>query len=175
LEADVLVIGAGIAGLLLATRLASAGKRVVVLESGGERQEGEIHPLNQVVHLRSIYSGAANGRFRCLGGPSTRWGGAMIPFLATDLADGKWPIAHSDLMAYLPEVERLFALPASSYALRDLTRRVDGQPPSHIARLASWPAFRRRNVATLFDAKLRAETGARSVASRYRHRFHLHT
>jgi choline dehydrogenase-like flavoprotein len=159
LEADVLVVGAGIAGLILATRLASAGKRVVVLESGGERQEGETHPLNDVDHVRTVYSGAANGRFRCLGGTSTRWGGAMIPFLATDLADSKWPIAHTDLMAYLPEVERLFALPPSSYGPTELTCRADGNPPSHIARLASWPAFRRRNVATLLDPKLRAEAG----------------
>ena len=129
LKADVLVVGGGIAGLLLATRLAGADKRVIVLESDGERQEGETNPLNEVVHLRSVYSGAANGRFRCLGGTSTRWGGAMIPFLAADVADGKWPINHADLMAFLREVERLFALPPGRYDLPDLysPRR---QPPA---------------------------------------------
>ena len=39
LEADVLVIGAGIAGLILATRLSQKGLKVVVLESGGRYQE----------------------------------------------------------------------------------------------------------------------------------------
>jgi choline dehydrogenase-like flavoprotein len=159
LEADVLVVGGGIAGLLLATRLASTGKRVVVLESGGMWQEGETHPLNEVVHLRSVYDGAANGRFRCLGGTSTRWGGAMIPFLPADLANGQWPIAHADLVAYLPEVERLFALPPGRYDFPDLTRRDDNSPPSHLARLAKWPAFQRRNVAVLLNAELHAEDG----------------
>jgi choline dehydrogenase-like flavoprotein len=159
LDADVLVVGAGIAGLIIATRLAAAGKRVVVMESGGESQEEETHPLNEVDHLRSAYSGAAHGRFRCLGGTSTRWGGAMIPYLAADLVEGKWPVAHADLMAYLPEAERLFALPHGSYELADLACRADGAPPSHIARLASWPVFQRRNVATLLDARIRAEDG----------------
>jgi choline dehydrogenase-like flavoprotein len=159
LEADVLVVGAGIAGLLVATRLASAGKRVIVLESGGKRQEGETHPLNEVVHLRSVYNGAANGRFRCLGGTSTRWGGAMIPLLAADVADGKWPIDHADLMAYLPSVEDLFALPPGRYDLPDLVRRDDNSPPSHVARLAKWPAFMNRNVSTLLNAKLHSKEG----------------
>jgi choline dehydrogenase-like flavoprotein len=159
LDADVLVVGGGTAGLILATRLARAGKHVIVMESGGERQEGDTHPLNEVEHRRSVYSGAAHGRFRCLGGTSTRWGGAMIPYLAADLLQGKWPIAHGDLMAYLPEAERLFALPEGSYERADLARRVDGNSPSHIARFARWPAFRRRNVATLLDAAIRAGNG----------------
>ena len=154
-----LVVGGGIAGLLLATRLARAGKRVIVFESGGRRQEGETHPLNEVVHLRSVYNGAANGRFRCLGGTSTRWGGAMIPFLAADLAEGKWPINHADLMAYLPEVERLFGLRPGRYDLPDLSRRDDNRPPTHVARLAKWPAFQNRNVAALLNSELQTKDG----------------
>src|SRR5262249_12136956 len=105
LDTDVLVIGAGIAGLLVATRLAKAGRRVIVIESGGMRQDADTHPLNEVVHLRTVYNGARTGRFRCLGGTSSRWGGAMIPLLAADLGDGKWPLQHADLIAYLAEVE----------------------------------------------------------------------
>ena len=48
---DVLVIGGGTVGLLLATRLAAAGRHVVVAESGGMSQSGETHPLNEVVLL----------------------------------------------------------------------------------------------------------------------------
>jgi choline dehydrogenase-like flavoprotein len=158
-EADVLVIGGGIAGLLVATRLARAGKRVIVFESGGAKQEGETHPLNEVAHLRSIYNGAANGRFRCLGGTSTRWGGAMIPMLPADLTGGQWPVDHADLMSYLPEVERLFTLPPGRYDDPDLSRREDGHSSTHLARLAKWPPFRLRNVAALFDADLRASNG----------------
>src|SRR5689334_10290365 len=84
-EAEVLVIGAGIAGLVVATRLAECGLRVVVVESGGRAQETDTHPLNCVEQSGQLYAGAELGRFRCLGGTSTRWGGAMIPLLPEDM------------------------------------------------------------------------------------------
>ena len=68
IEADVLVIGAGIAGLILATRLSRSGLRVAVAESGATHQTPETHPLNEVVQTGQIYGGADAGRFRCLGG-----------------------------------------------------------------------------------------------------------
>jgi choline dehydrogenase-like flavoprotein len=162
LDADILVIGAGVAGLLIATRLAERGKRVVVLESGGEHQAEETHPLNEVVHLRSVYDGAENGRFRCIGGTSTRWGGAMIPFLKADLeetGDRAWPLAHAELLAYRRDVERLFGLPDGPYEAPELAVAVDGRPPNYVARLASWPSFARRNVAALLDERIRSPSG----------------
>ncbi len=159
--ADVHVVGAGIAGLLVATRLRRRGLRVVVTESGGRRQDGETHPLNEVVHLRSVYRGAEHGRARCLGGTSTLWGGAMIPFLAADMAeegDG-WPVSRAELIRYLPEIEAMFGLAAGPYEAPDLAPTLDGSPPTYIPRLAKWPAFKRRNVAMLLDPALRAEDG----------------
>ena len=107
---DVTVIGAGIAGLLVASQLRKAGRKVVVLESGGRKQEEETHPLNEVVHTAQIYSGAENGRFRGLGGTSSRWGGAMLPFEAVDMGphtanwDASWPIEFDTIAPFIPEV-----------------------------------------------------------------------
>jgi choline dehydrogenase-like flavoprotein len=157
-DADVLVVGAGIAGLLIATRLAKNGLRVVVFESGSERQEQETHPLNAVVHLRSVYDGAERGRARCLGGTSTLWGGAMIPFLTADMREG-WPLDHAELVRYVPEIETLFGLPGGPYDAPALVRTLSGGPPSQIPRLAKWPAFARRNVAALLDTPIRAAGG----------------
>ena len=70
--ADVCVVGAGVAGILLATKLRQFGIRVIVLESGSLHQKEETHPLNEVVQLGTPYRGATRGRFRCLGGTSTR-------------------------------------------------------------------------------------------------------
>src|SRR5215831_3852011 len=121
INADVHVVGAGIAGLLVATRLAKHGLHVVVTESGSEQQLDDTHPLNTVVHLRSFYRGAEVGRARCLGGTSTRWGGAMIPFLAADISAQKgWPVAHAELVRYVPEIESLFGLPPGPYDEPDL-------------------------------------------------------
>lgn len=159
-DCDVHVIGAGIAGLLIATRLAKHGRRVIVTESGGARQLEDSHPLNAVVHLRSVYGAAETGRARCLGGTSTRWGGAMIPFQPADLREGSgWPVAYEELLRYLPDVEALFGLPAGPYDEPDLARPADGARATHIARLAKWPAFPRRNVAVLLDSEIRAASG----------------
>jgi choline dehydrogenase-like flavoprotein len=155
---DVHVVGAGIAGLLIATRLARRGLHVAVTESGGEHQSGETHPLNEVEHLRSVYAGAEYGRTRCLGGTSTRWGGAMIPFLAADL-DDRWPIGHAEFARYIPELETMFGLPSGSYDGPDLTQSRDDAPATHVARLAKWPPFAKRNVATLLSSDLRRSDG----------------
>ena len=69
-EADILVVGAGTAGLLIAVLLSRKGSHVVVVESGGEQQAEDRHPLNEVVQLGETYHGAEDGRFRCLGGRS---------------------------------------------------------------------------------------------------------
>jgi choline dehydrogenase-like flavoprotein len=157
--ADVLVIGAGIAGLLVATRLAR-GRRVLVAESGGLKQIDETHPLNEVVQLGDIYTGAEHGRFRCLGGTSTRWGGAMLPFQPADLAPHSagwnidWPITLNSLTAYQSEIERLFKLGNGAY---DFPEIMPGG--LFMGRLAKWPTFRLRNVATVLADEIHSEMG----------------
>ena len=158
-EADVLVIGAGTVGLIIATHLSKKGLNVVVLESGGLRQDAEEHPLNQVVYRNARYAGAAHGRFRCLGGTSTRWGGAMIPFLPVDMARDGWPISYGEVAGYLPEVERLFGLWPGPYEVEGILSPDSRAAPDHIARLAKWPAFSNRNVANLLSSEIRSETG----------------
>ena len=154
-DADVLVIGAGTVGLVMATALHKRGLRVVCLESGDEHQDDDTHVLNAVEHARTPYAGAAHGRFRCLGGTSTRWGGALIPFAAADLDPKIWPIAMSDLTPYLGEVEALFGLPAGPYEFPDVL----GRKSAHVARLAKWPPFRKRNVLTLVGDAARGTDG----------------
>jgi choline dehydrogenase-like flavoprotein len=162
-EADFHVVGAGIAGLIVATRLAAKGHRVVVTESGGWRQDGETHPLNRVEQRAALYAGAEHGRARCLGGTSTLWGGAMLPFLHADLApspatghDG-WPVDASALFERAGEVEAMFGLPGSPYDRPDIAG--DAPDAAFLPRLAKWPPFRQRNVATLLDEKLRDPNG----------------
>jgi choline dehydrogenase-like flavoprotein len=161
IEADVLVIGAGIAGLILACELAKKGIKTVVLESGGRHQEGETHPLNEVIVRGDRYSGAEAGRFRCLGGTSTRWGGAMIPFLpedmppdATSFSPGWGAVTYDEVMRYLPQAEQLFRLPEDGYG-------APGAPDlaEYAARLAKWPKFTLRNVATLLRDTIDSPSG----------------
>lgn len=152
-DADVAIVGAGTAGLLLAAELLDSGLRVVVLESGSAQQEAETHPLNEVVLSGAAYAGARDGRFRCLGGTSTRWGGAMIPFMESDLDSMNFPVESPDLLSYLPRVEARFGLCEGPYQLD--THVTDHQ--EYVARLAKWPPFAKRNTARLFDRYLSGE------------------
>ena len=161
-EADVLVIGGGTAGLVLASQLAQRGKRVLVLESGGERQTEDTHPDNAVEQRGTYYAGAEHGRFRCLGGTSTRWGGALIPMQRADLEadpDGVWPVPYDALLRHLPGLERLFGLPSASYDAPDPILRGEGGSTAFMPRLAKWPPFRLRNVAALLDREIRSAAG----------------
>lgn len=160
MHADVAIVGAGIAGLIMAARLADAGLKVAVLEAGARKQEGEEHALNEVVFKASVYHGASAGRFRCLGGTSTRWGGALLPFLGGD-HDHRWPVGEAELAPYVKEAEAVFGLPNGSYEDEDLFRSTDGKALDYVARFAKWPAFKKRNVAVLLDEKISAVDGPR--------------
>ncbi len=163
--ADVCIIGGGIAGLVAAQRLCGLGKRVAIVESGGIRDDGSTHILNYVDNRGREYKGATLGRSRSLGGTSTRWGGALIPFLSEDLQArsylgvGAWPIEMSELLPYVTEVEKIFDVGHTPYdeTLLDTLRSnelVPRQDPDFVARFAKWPAFRNRNVASLFKGTL---------------------
>ncbi len=152
-EADFIVIGAGTVGLPSSVLLARGQARVVCLESGGERQAQELHPLNEVVQHGASYGGAQHGRFRCLGGTSTRWGGALIPFQQADLEQGGWPLSCSDLDPYVAEVEALFGLEHGPYHDPDFPLSLG---TAHVQRLAKWPPFRRRNVVALVGDEARS-------------------
>jgi len=146
-DASFVVIGAGTVGLPTSVLLAQkTGAKIICLETGGNEQRQDTHPLNEVVQKGMLYKGASHGRFRCLGGTSTRWGGALIPFQDADLSIANWPISFDELMPYVREVEDLFALEQGAYS--DSSFPFDlGE--FHINRLAKWPQFKKRNVATL--------------------------
>ena len=165
LATDVLIIGGGIAGLLLGAKLRDHGVRVVVFESGGHEQKEETHPLNRTVLLADQYRGALHGRFRCLGGTSTRWGGALIPFLAEDLAARPylgllaWPIGIEAVEPYLADIEAQFGVEPGSYE-EDFVHEIGAHKvvptgdQDFTIRFAKWPRFKSRNVATLLKTRL---------------------
>jgi choline dehydrogenase-like flavoprotein len=162
---DVLIIGGGISGLLLAVKLRDHRVRVVVLESGGREQKEETHPLNRVVLVADQYRGAMHGRFRCLGGTSTRWGGALIPFFPEDLAARPhlglpaWPVKMGAVEQYVADVEAQFGVPAGSYE-EEFVSEIGADEVIPVGdrdfkvRFAKWPRFKNRNVATLFKDQI---------------------
>jgi len=154
IAADVIVVGAGTIGLPIGVLIAERSKaRVVCLESGGLHQDTEAHPLNEVIYRANHYSGATAGRYRCLGGTSTRWGGALIPFQHADFDHAQWPLSPEELDPYIPRVEALFGLEGGSYTDERFPFALGA---THVNRLAKWPPFTNRNVASLFAPQIRS-------------------
>jgi choline dehydrogenase-like flavoprotein len=114
LQADVAIVGGGAAGIAMALELMDAKFSVLVLESGGLREEPATQDLyaGTVADAR-LHSPPVRYRQRRLGGTSTIWGGRCMPFDAIDFetreavpASG-WPIAREDIDPFYPRANAL--------------------------------------------------------------------
>ncbi len=107
LQAQVCIIGGGIAGLVLASKLCDAGVDVVLLEAGGASPEAAEQELSSEVRLSGQpHLGTSEGRTRALGGSSVTWGGQLLP-----MSDGaNWPVPVSQLEPYYGEIHRLLGV-----------------------------------------------------------------
>ncbi len=162
LRAEVCIVGAGIAGLTLAHKLAGQGISIILVEAGGHTPEKDL----SVDLTGQPYAAATQDRIRAFGGTSLLWGGQILPLQAVTLAseqrpDG-WPIAASDLAAYIAEAEKLLAVDALPYQAPDFfTATRQPTPPllSHLphldARLSKFAPFSHRNLAQTLGRALR--------------------
>jgi choline dehydrogenase-like flavoprotein len=155
-ESNVCIIGAGIAGLTLATRLAEQGIAVHLLEAGGLTPEERSQSLYRAEMAGDQHRGVHEGRFRIFGGSSTQWGGQLLPFTADtfdpppDTGSLRWPIEESELTPFYDEVQRILGvddlpftsdlLPALGYSALPASDRIR-------TRYSKWAPFNRRNLA----------------------------
>lgn len=109
LKADVVVVGAGAAGIALALELSKAGLQVVLTEAGDRKfsRESQDFYTAQTVDPES-HDQVNLFRRRVLGGSTTVWGGRCIPFDPIDfeerpwIAHSRWPITYQDYASFLP-------------------------------------------------------------------------
>ncbi|MBF0677740.1 MAG: GMC family oxidoreductase [Devosia sp.] len=159
------IVGGGIAGLLLAARLARHHRKVVVLESGGIEFDEEIHDLNGIDDPEGRYGREKTGRYRGLGGSSSRWGGRIIPISRQEhgkrehVGQEEWPFALETLDCYHEELETLFGIGHDSFEDIDASR----PGPSGLllpdienfrARWAKCPTFARCNIVTVLGKEI---------------------
>ncbi|MFC7077926.1 GMC family oxidoreductase [Haloarcula halophila] len=160
-RADVCVVGAGPAGALVASRLASEGHDVVVLEAGPrfdfdsrqERMERAIRPGDgrdvwEMGGERDAYS--ANGerhyplnisRVKGVGGSTLHWQGMVMRLHPTDFEGGHdtddpaWPISYDDLRPYYAEAEQAMGVAGDAdnpfAPSRETPYPMPGFPPSY--------------------------------------------
>lgn len=105
-RAHVCIVGAGAAGILLATELASQGLSVLLLEAGGLDLEPRSQQLYRTEHSGQPYTGDLRGRFRTYGGSTTQWGGQILELDSFDFEPRKhvkgsgWPISKAQLTPF---------------------------------------------------------------------------
>jgi choline dehydrogenase-like flavoprotein len=135
--ADVCIVGSGPAGLSLALRLAAAGLRVDVLESGAEAPTANANALNEAVDTGIPYV-VAEHRRRMFGGSSNCWGGWCCPLSDQDFASRPWvadspgwPIAPDEISAYYPEAKKFLNLGEARFDVAYWAARL-GNPVSPI-------------------------------------------
>lgn len=164
MEADLCIIGAGAAGLTLASPFAGTGVRVLLLESGGEGIEREVEQLNGNATVSGLPYPLQASRLRYIGGTTNHWSGHCYRFLDRDFAarpgipNTGWPIALADVAGYLPEASK-------RVLFREDT--VDWSPEPWRRRLATqgWPLDPQLFETRLtFVAPINPQTGNRTFA-----------
>jgi choline dehydrogenase-like flavoprotein len=107
-EAQVAVVGAGVAGIVLALELAGSGHRVVLVESGGHAFDAEAQRLGDAVGEDPGHVPMSVATRRQIGGASNLWGGRCVPFDPVDfqprkvVGDARWPVSYGELAGYFP-------------------------------------------------------------------------
>ncbi len=103
LFADVIVVGAGAAGIALTVELARLGKRILLLEGGGPSPEETSQDVYRTELSGLAHRGVHEGRFRVHGGTTTQWGGQILELEEADfeahpwIPGSGWPLRKAEL------------------------------------------------------------------------------
>lgn len=133
LDADVCIVGAGPAGLTLARELATRGRRIVLLESGGRNPDPEVQALCEGTTSGDVCAGPGLTRHRRAGGTvwiwNTRFGDEMgakyVPLDAVDFEAREWwplsgwPFDRAQLNPYYVRAQAVCGLGRAAYRGED--------------------------------------------------------
>ncbi len=121
IETDLLIIGAGPAGITIAQNLAGSAIRITLLESGGEGYDYDAQDLNRgaITGIPAVPLDAS--RLRLFGGTSNHWAGWCRPLEREDFEtrqdwpESGWPISLDDLKPYYNAATKICQLPSESF------------------------------------------------------------
>lgn len=117
IDADVCVIGAGAAGLAIASELAGRSVRVALVESGGLDPDKDTQDLNRGEIVGQPYFPLVTASLRLFGGTTNHWSAFVQQLQPIDfelrpwVQHSGWPIAYADLAPYYERAARFLHLP----------------------------------------------------------------
>ena len=164
LEADLCIVGAGAAGLSLATQFVGSRWRVLVLESGRREPDGETQALNALECVGLRHDGWREGRIRALGGTTRSWGGQLVPMRSSEwearswVPGSGWPFPLEELQPYYRRIEQLLQIEGAPYD-ESVGPRLGLSLPAFDRRqfrmrFSQWASLGRRNFAVLWRREL---------------------
>ncbi len=125
IEADLIIIGGGLAGIAIAKQWQDAGKSVAILESGGQERDMEIQALYAGAGVmrgpgnpdRNIDAYPIQSRARWYGGSGNVWGGKCAPLDEADFAQRDWlertgwPVNRAEMQPFYDRACDLLQIP----------------------------------------------------------------
>jgi choline dehydrogenase-like flavoprotein len=135
IDADICIIGAGCAGITLATELINSPLKVVLLESGGLEYDDKTQSLYEGENISFNPFKLENTRLRFFGGSTNHWGGMCHPLEKNDflprqeLAYPGWPIELDALTPYYQRAQSLCQLGPFVYDDENYWRQHAGFKP----------------------------------------------
>jgi len=133
ISADVCIVGAGPAGIVLTGELAARGFTVALVESGGVEDDAEAHSLDTAIVIGGEYTDPIWIRCRGFGGTSRMWntlidGKPFAKFVPLDPIDFQqrdwlphsgWPFQFAHLAPYYERAHQLCGLGPFRYGAAD--------------------------------------------------------
>ena len=181
---DIVIVGAGAAGILLAVEMTKKKKNILLVESGHFVEDESRQALNTVSQSGKIVTNAVWGRKRAIGGTTIAWGGQSLPFGPLDFQErdwvqnSGWPLTFEELAPYYDLANRFMQIDELDYE-DDIfhllkMKRVGFNPQlirQHFAKWAPEPNFRilyksylAKHVTVVYNAvvtKLNTDAGSK--------------
>jgi choline dehydrogenase-like flavoprotein len=131
LDGDLVIIGAGPAGITIARELIGTQLKVILLEGGGLEMDHDSQSLYEGENIGHPYLPLQALRSRYFGGSSNCWGGWCRPFDAIDfekrdwVPHSGWPFGKSEMEPYYERAQVLCSLGPDNYGLDFWEKRLD--------------------------------------------------
>ena len=124
---DMIIVGAGPAGIVLSLELAAAGFEIALIESGELKYSETAQNLGEANQIDPRHHAPmSHCTRRQLGGTSNIWGGRCVPYDPIDfdkrpyINRSDWPLAYEDLEKYFQRACDYFFCGSSQFNIQEI-------------------------------------------------------